>query len=326
MRNVHERHVRAPVDEVGAVLETLAGPHDRVWPGDAWPALALDRGLAVGSTGGHADIRYTVTGHDPGRRVELTFDPACGIVGTHVFEVADRGDGTTLLSHEIAGRSAGSMRLMWPLVVRWVHDAVVEDAFDRMERALGTGPAQPAAWTPYVRLLRAAHARSQRRPVVREVPTPPELLSAAALSRVDAEDTFAVRRPPGSSADVDDWHRTLLAAGSPPWVDRLMALRDLLVRPLRLRTAEDFAERSPFQPLSRSGDVLVLGADDRHLDVRAVLRVAGDDLELTTAVQLHNRVGRAYFAVVKPFHRRVVPALLRRTARCGPTATPARTR
>ena len=33
-----------------------------------------------------------------------------------------------------------------------------------------------------------------------------------------------------------------------------------------------------------------------------------------TVVRRHNIAGRAYFALVRPFHRRVVPALLRRAA------------
>ena len=41
------------------------------------------------------------------------------------------------------------------------------------------------------------------------------------------------------------------------------------------------------------------------------------ELVLVTVVQRHNAVGRAYFAVVGPFHRRIVPALLRRALRSG---------
>ncbi len=49
-----------------------------------------------------------------------------------------------------------------------------------------------------------------------------------------------------------------------------------------------------------------------------MLRVVGDDLQCATVVHHHNATGRAYFTVVKPFHRRIVPALLRR-ARSGVT-------
>jgi hypothetical protein len=32
---------------------------------------------------------------------------------------------------------------------------------------------------------------------------------------------------------------------------------------------------------------------------------------LTTGVTMHNRLGRFYFALVKPFHRLIVPAMMR---------------
>ena len=82
--------------------------------------------------------------------------------------------------------------------------------------------------------------------------------------------------------------------------------------PAGLRT-----ERSGLSPLlSASADTVVAGVDDRHLDFRLVLHVrpAGEGRELVavTVVRRHNALGRAYFAVVRPFHARVVPAMLRR--------------
>jgi hypothetical protein len=47
------------------------------------------------------------------------------------------------------------MVLDGPLVIRWVHDAVVEEMFDNAERAVGHEPARPARRSPYVRLVRA---------------------------------------------------------------------------------------------------------------------------------------------------------------------------
>jgi hypothetical protein len=155
---------------------------------------------------------------------------------------------------------------------------------------------------------------------VRSVETPADLISAAALPRVDFTDTFALRLPPGSSRDVEDWHRALTTAGTPAWVSALMAVRNRVAQVLGLDTVGGSSDASPFTQLTRDGDTLVVGADDKHLDFRGVLRVAGDDLQLATVVQQHNATGRAYFAVVKPFHRRIVPALLRRAARSAPEA------
>jgi hypothetical protein len=43
-------------------------------------------------------------------------------------------------------------------------------------------------------------------------------------------------------------------------------------------------------------------------------------LMLATVVQRHNAVGRAYFALIKPFHRRIVRALVRRALGVGSDA------
>jgi len=318
MYNVHERCIGASADRLGAVLESLATEADRLWPGAAWVPMVLDRGLQPGSRGGHSDIRYTVTAHEPGRHVEFAFDRSCGIEGTHCFTVVDVGDGTSLLRHMLHGRPHGTMVLLWPLAVRWLHDALLEDALDSAERALGVGPARPARWSLWVRLLRTALLAASGRAGVRLMETPADLIAAAGLSRVDFSDTFAVRLPTGTSRDVRDWHRAVVAAGAPFWVSALMAARNRLARALRLHTAGGAGDSSPFTLLTDAGDALVLGADDRHLDFRAVLRVDGGQLQLATVVQEHNALGRVYLTVVKPFHRRIVPALLRRAARLQP--------
>ncbi|GAA4962927.1 SRPBCC family protein [Kineococcus glutinatus] len=163
MRNVHERVLRADGQEVAAVLESLATPADALWPHDRWPALELSGGLRPGSAGGHAEVRYHVAEHVPGRRVVFRFDPGVGIAGTHAFEVLPQGPSRTLLRHTLEGRLEGGMRLLWPLVVRWLHDALLEDALDRAQRAVEGSVARPARWSPWVRLLhRVETARARR--------------------------------------------------------------------------------------------------------------------------------------------------------------------
>lgn len=59
----------------------------------------------------------------------------------------------------------------------------------------------------------------------------------------------------------------------------------------------------------------MLGLDDRHLDFRIVVEVtelgAGrQEVAASTIVKTHNLLGRTYLAVVKPFHRIIVPAML----------------
>ena len=90
----------------------------------------------------------------------------------------------------------------------------------------------------------------------------------------------------------------------------------MLARVLRLDTADAGQGKGPFTE-RRTDELIVSGADDRHLDFRAVFAVredsdGGAELVLLTVVRRHNRLGRAYFALIRPFHRRIVPAILRR--------------
>jgi hypothetical protein len=143
----------------------------------------------------------------------------------------------------------------------------------------------------------------------------------AGLLRPDVADAFAVRLPAGAPRDATHWQEVVLRRSAPVWLRGLMTVRGLLARVLRLDTAR-WDAAGPFPVLSRADDVVVSGADDRHLDFRVVLTVRPTDdgaheLVLVTVVQRHNAVGRAYFAVVGPFHRRIVPALLRQAVRPG---------
>jgi hypothetical protein len=59
LRTVHARELPVPAAEAGALLDSLGGPGDRLWPNDTWPAsaLRLEQPLRVGSRGGHGAIR-----------------------------------------------------------------------------------------------------------------------------------------------------------------------------------------------------------------------------------------------------------------------------
>ena len=70
--------------------------------------------------------------------------------------------------------------------------------------------------------------------------------------------------------------------------------------------------------LSETPERLVAGFDDHHLDFRVVVDVAasgeGQEVTATTLVRTNNWLGRAYLAIILPFHRLVVRSLLRQVA------------
>jgi hypothetical protein len=154
VKNVHERRVPFAIGEVARLVDSLSSAEDRLWPRDAWPPMILDRGLVVGSKGGHGMIRYSVDAYEPGRSVTFRFADGLGIVGTHSFTATDDGAGGTVLRHEIHGQTEGSMRLLWPFVIRWMHDTVVEDALDTAEASLRSEPTPVRRPSRYVSFLK----------------------------------------------------------------------------------------------------------------------------------------------------------------------------
>lgn len=160
VRNVHERTLAAPPAAAGALIDTLASADDRVWPRDVWPAMRFDRPLSVGAVGGHGPVRYTVEAYEPGRRISFRFTAPRGFHGTHALDVRPDGDGARI-THVLEMRASGPALVTWPLVFRPLHDALVEDAFDRAERSLGL-PETGSRWSPWVRALRWLLIRRHR--------------------------------------------------------------------------------------------------------------------------------------------------------------------
>jgi uncharacterized protein DUF2867 len=114
-----------------------------------------------------------------------------------------------------------------------------------------------------------------------------------------------------------------MMARAPRWVDALLVLRNIIVAPFGLKTS-GAAERLPrdiigiFPVVSETPERLVAGFNDKHLDFRVVLDVATSgqrqSVTATTLVLTHNRLGRTYLAIIMPFHRLVVRAMLRQVA------------
>ncbi len=149
IKNVHSRDLGAP-----------AGPFvDRIqelWP-PAWGKQEFDRPLGVGADGGHGPIHYRCTEFVPGESITFEFTD---LTGTHTLSAT--GD---VLRHELIGDFDLAARLRWALVIRWLHDACLEDFLDGCERAAGREPAAPARWSLWVRLVRRGFGLISRQPV-----------------------------------------------------------------------------------------------------------------------------------------------------------------
>jgi hypothetical protein len=116
---------------------------------------------------------------------------------------------------------------------------------------------------------------------------------------------------------------TNMFARTPGWIGALLNLRHLIVAPFGLKTSGKDEPSSGgmiglFPVLSETPERLVAGFDDSHLDFRVVVDVAAagasQQITATTLVLTHNRLGRTYLAIILPFHRLIVRALLRHAA------------
>jgi hypothetical protein len=292
MRNTHTRRIDAPAATVGALIDDLAGPGDRLWPSPAWWPLRLDRPLGIGAAGGHASVHYHVIGCEPGRSVRFEFAPGDGLVGYHELSVAPDGPDACVLTHDMAGRVEGSDIVAWPLVIRWLHDALIEDLLDNAERA-ATGtvrrPYRRSAWVDLWRRLMSEKPRAVAMP-------PGAALAHGALERIDYRDSYRIRLRPGMPTDPYEWARAI------------------------------FFHR-PFPLHERSGDEALIGDDLRDMAFRVSVLTEEGRLTMSTVVQFRNGLGPKRFALIKPFHRIFVRYMLRRAVhRVGSAPVTARVR
>lgn len=122
-------------------------------------------------------------------------------------------------------------------------------------------------------------------------------------------------------------------SSDPKWIGELMRLRNKIVHLFGLKTSGSFEDRKTmiarlkYEPNERVGifqifDVLkneiILGENDKHLDFRISLYLQKANIDapeksltIATSVKYHNTFGRAYFIPVKPFHKRIVPTMLK---------------
>jgi len=163
-------------------------------------------------------------------------------------------------------------------------------------------------------------------PTIEKIDVPLETLVARCFRRIDYADAYRAKLPAGSFTDVDSIAKAIVES-SPWWIQTLMKLRDHIVAPIGLKTSigEDGGNEIAFRPgasvrgfrvFDRTDNEILLGEDDSHLDFRvSILRhVDGEDswAVVSTIVRFNNWIGRAYFLPVKPGHKIIVRAMLRR--------------
>ena len=147
---------------------------------------------------------------------------------------------------------------------------------------------------------------------VHETRPPRTTLLSHALPAVDFADAFAVALTDGEwRRDPQEWADAVFRAPPSPVVRALFGLREIVVRFAGIEPGD----RHVFDTVCRDEHEVLLGADQKHLAFRVSVLVETHRVVLSTIVELRNRRGRAYFAVVRRLHPLVVRGMLARASR-----------
>lgn len=131
--NIHKRKIDQPKEDVSKLFKTLATREDKIWPIEKWPAMYFKEGIKVGSKGGHGMIRYKVVSLKKGEHIKFEFTKPDGFYGTHELSIEGISDMTTEIIHEIKMNTSFKATFLWITMIKWLHDALIEDAFDKVE-------------------------------------------------------------------------------------------------------------------------------------------------------------------------------------------------
>lgn len=151
--NVHQRKIEKPVNHVLQLFTTLSTKSDKFWPVENWPPMRFKNGLKIGSIGGHGPIRYKIVDYNPESYIEFKFQKPYGFHGTHKFRITEVNSESTEIKHTIEMTTSGMATIKWLLAIRWLHDALLEDALDKVENQLLQCNLK-TEWSLWVKMLR----------------------------------------------------------------------------------------------------------------------------------------------------------------------------
>lgn len=150
--NIHSRVIKQPIQNALELFATLATKEDKIWPIEHWPPMRFKEGLKIGAMGGHGPIRYEVIDYHT-HHVTFKFQQPAGFNGIHQLEMTALDPATFEIKHTIDMTTNGTGTIAWLLAIRSLHDALMEDAFDKIENLL-TQSNRKTSWSLWVKAWR----------------------------------------------------------------------------------------------------------------------------------------------------------------------------
>jgi hypothetical protein len=139
------------------------------------------------------------------------------------------------------------------------------------------------------------------------------------LPKIHFSDTFSTTNHENNIQEITN----LIFNTLPHWVKLLFKIRNSLAKIIGLKTGAPNSLNNDFKVgeyvkffkiYSVSNSEIVLGANDSHLNFRAIVKNDNSEIfniKVITLVEYNNNLGRVYMRVVKPFHRLVVMHLVK---------------
>lgn len=147
----------------------------------------------------------------------------------------------------------------------------------------------------------------------------PRQSQAACYLPVDFHDCFTCTTDRAQTLTPDDLMVAFWTT-RPKWLAALFKIRNILVRPFGLKSGE--ADAGELEKAIRNGRdyqlmsvvektprETIISLDDKHLKAWFSVYIEGTEssnIYLSTLVKFHNRLGVAYFLVIRPFHAMIV--------------------
>ena len=149
------------------------------------------------------------------------------------------------------------------------------------------------------------------------------------FGKVNYEDRFCLILETKKIFDVD-FIIVKLIKSIPKWFKFLLNLRNAIARIFRLKTGKianvyQNPEKLDFKQDQSIGDFfiflkgknhLIAELKDKHLDFRFSILIRQEDgttkVSFTTIVKINNIFGKVYFFLISPFHRLIIPKILKK--------------
>lgn len=151
--NTHERLLPCHINSAEFLIDDFAKNSADLWPSSLWPRESFDRPLQLGALGSHGGTQYIVDCYEPGRYVKFKFLKPKGYNGYHEFSLVECGE-NTLIKHTVEFKTNLFASLTWRYIIQWVHDSLIEDAFDCAQTSIGSPPKKSHQWPKRVYFFR----------------------------------------------------------------------------------------------------------------------------------------------------------------------------